>query len=57
MTVYVTVETFQGVFDNVRAYVTELSALNAEQNWPGRWAPQAQNLIKANRTAARVSQS
>ena len=33
MTVYVTVETFQGVLDNVRAYLTEESALDAERNW------------------------
>jgi hypothetical protein len=31
MTVYVTVETFQGVLDNVRAYLTEESALDAEK--------------------------
>lgn len=33
MTVYVTVETFQGVLQDARAYLTEESALDAEKNW------------------------
>ncbi len=33
MTVYVTVETFQGVLEDVRTYLTEESARDAEKNW------------------------
>ena len=33
MTVYVTVETFQGVLHDARVYLTEKSALDAEKAW------------------------
>jgi len=33
MTIFVTVETFQGVLQNVNAYASEQDALDAEQAW------------------------
>ena len=33
MTVYVSVETFQGVLHEAQVFMTEKSALDAEKNW------------------------
>ncbi|MFC1735528.1 hypothetical protein ACFL1X_05385 [Candidatus Hydrogenedentota bacterium] len=33
MTIYVVVETFQGITDEIRVFLTEESAQKAEQDW------------------------